>query len=80
MKKKQPPKIKEDRPSRADFHHSSTTQGGSNYGQGSTDLDKHAEKQGSEKNAGANYDNEQGWDNEALRKEDIEENQNGEKE
>jgi hypothetical protein len=76
MKKKHPVKVKEDRPSRADFHHGSTTQGGSNYGQGSNDLDKHALKQGSEKNAGANYDNEkQDWDNEALRREDIEEDE-----
>lgn len=36
----------------------STTQGGSNYGQGSLQLSGNAYKQGSEKNAGANYQNE----------------------
>lgn len=72
MKKKHPPKIKEDQPNRADFHHSSTSQGGSNFGQGSNDLSKYAEKQGSEKNAGANYEDEhQEWKNEALRFDDL---------
>ena len=56
--------------SKATFHHGSTTQGGSNFGQGSLQLGKQANKQGSESNKGANYDHEQGWDNEALRRKD----------
>ncbi|HEV2355079.1 MAG TPA: hypothetical protein VGR89_12605 [Puia sp.] len=71
MKRKNRKKIEEDRPGRAEFHHSSTTQAGSDYGQGTNDLGKHADKQGSEANSGANYSNERGWDNEALRKEDL---------
>ena len=70
-KQNKTPEVREDRPSRADFHHGSTTQGGSNFGQGSNDLDKHAIRQGSEANDGASYDNERGWDNEALRREDM---------
>ncbi|HVS98843.1 MAG TPA: hypothetical protein VHE54_20280 [Puia sp.] len=70
-KQNKTPEIREDRPSRADFHHGSATQGGSNFGQGSNDLDKHAIQQGSEANDGASYDNERGWDNEALREEDM---------
>ena len=61
----------EDKPSRAEFHHGSTTQGGSNYGQGSQDLGNKSIKQGSESNEGSNYDSEEGWNNEALRKEDM---------
>ena len=60
----------EDRPNRADQHHGSTTQGGSNFGQGSLQLGRYANRQGSESNKGANYDHEQGWNNEALRTED----------
>ena len=71
MKQQKRNKPKEDRPSRAEFHHGSTTQGGSDYGQGTNDLGKHADKQGSEANSGSNYSNEKGWDNEALRKEDL---------
>lgn len=71
MKKKKTKKVTEDRPNRAEIHHGSTTQGGSDFGQGSNDLGKHADKQGSESNEGANYSNEQGWNNEALRKEDT---------
>jgi len=56
--------------SKASFHPGSTTQGGSNFGQGSLHLGKPSYKQGSEKNAGANYANERGWDNEALRRKD----------
>ena len=70
-KRKKPNEIREDRPNRAEIHHGSTTQGGSDFGQGSNDLDKHAIQQGSETNEGANYGNERGWDNEALRKEDM---------
>jgi hypothetical protein len=63
--------VKEGKPTKADFHHGSTTQGGSDFGQGSMQLGRDASKQGSESNGGANYDGEQGWSNEALRKEDI---------
>jgi hypothetical protein len=64
MKKKKP--IREDKPSRASIHPGSTTQGGSDHGQGSSQLGKKALKQGSEKGKGSNYENEQGWDNEEL--------------
>lgn len=47
----------------------STTQGGSNFGQGQTSLGN--QRQGEEKGKGSNYENEQGWNNEALRSEDI---------
>lgn len=40
------------------YHPGSTTQGGSNYGQGSYQLGKAANKQGSEMNRGVNYGNE----------------------
>jgi hypothetical protein len=64
-------KIQEGNPkSKASYHHGSTIQGGSNYGQGSNDLGKHSYRQGSEKNEGANYGNERGWNNEALRRKD----------
>lgn len=63
--------IREGKPNRADFHHGSTTQAGSNYGQGSHDLPDEGNRQGLESNEGANYDNEKGWNNEALRKEDL---------
>lgn len=56
--------------SKATYHHGTTTQAGSNFGQGSLDLGKHSYRQGSEKNEGANYGNERGWDNEALRRKD----------
>lgn len=62
--------ITEDRPNRASYHHGSTTQGGSNYGQGSMQLGRNANKQGSEGTSGSNYDNERGWNNEALRSDD----------
>jgi hypothetical protein len=65
------PEIREDKPNRADFHHGSTVQAGSNFGQGSLQLGDKANRQGSESNDGANYDNEKGWNNEALRKEDM---------
>jgi hypothetical protein len=65
------PEIREDKPNRADFHHGSTTQAGSDYGQGSHDLPDQENRQGSESNEGANYDHEKGWKNEALRREDI---------
>lgn len=63
--------VLEDKPNRATTHNGSTTQGGSNFGQGSNDLGDNSRRQGSESNDGANYDDEQGWNNEALRKEDI---------
>ena len=59
--------ITEDRPNRASYHHGSTTQGGSNYGQGSMQLGRNANKQGSEGSSGSSYNNERGWNNEALR-------------
>lgn len=63
--------VTEDKPTRATTHHGSTTQGGSNFGQGSTQLDNKSIKQGSESGKGSNYEDEQGWNNEALRMEDI---------
>jgi len=45
---------------RAGIHTGSTTQGGSNFGQGSHFLDNDAHKQGADKGSGANYDNEAG--------------------
>jgi hypothetical protein len=64
--------IKEGTPNRAEFHHGSTTQGGSDFGQGSADLGRQdANRQGSEANSGSNYGNEKRWNNEALRKEDL---------
>jgi hypothetical protein len=65
------PDVREDKPSRASFHHGSTTQAGSDYGQGSNDLPDQENRQGSESNDGANYDHEKGWKNEALRRENI---------
>ena len=62
--------VTEDKPTKAEFHHGSTTQGGSNFGQGSSQLGKDGNKQGDESNKGANYDNEKGWNNEELRKEE----------
>lgn len=56
--------------SKATYHHGTTTQGGSDFGQGSMQLGKQANKQGSEKNTGSNYANERGWNNEALRRKD----------
>jgi len=63
-----PKDVQEDKPNRATFHHGSTTQGGSNFGQGSNDLPKQSIQQGNESNDGSNYDGEQGWDNEMLRR------------
>ena len=62
-----------DKPTRAEHHHGSTTQGGSNYGQGSNDIGRQdANRQGSESNSGSNYGNEKKkWVNEALRRKDI---------
>jgi hypothetical protein len=51
-------------------HTNSTTQGGSNFGHGQTSLGN--KTQGAEKGRGSNYENEQGWNNEALRTEDLE--------
>lgn len=63
--------VTEDKPTRATTRHGSTTQGGSNFGQGSQQLGNTSIKQGSESGKGSNYDEEQGWNNEALRMEDI---------
>lgn len=73
MKKEeeQQQKIKEDKPTRAEFHEKSTVQGGSDFGQGSAGLGKEANKQGRTANEGSSYENEQGWNNEAQRFEDI---------
>jgi len=72
MKKKLSKKydIKEDKPSRSKIHPGSTTQGGSNFGQGSSQLGKKSFNQGSKSGKGSNYENEQGWNNESLRTED----------
>ena len=43
---------------RAIYHTGSTTQGGSNYGQGSSQLDSGAYKQGDTRRAGSNYQDE----------------------
>ncbi|MDP4149100.1 MAG: hypothetical protein Q8927_12735 [Bacteroidota bacterium] len=71
--KKKPAKSepKEGKLNRASFHHGSTTQGGSDFGQGSMQMGRYGNAQGSESNEGANYDGEQGWNNEALRRKDI---------
>ena len=78
MENKEKP-VQEGTHSRAEIHPGSTTQGGSNFGQGSSQLGKKSIHQGEVKNDGANYDNEAGWNNEALRSSDIEENQEGSK-
>ncbi len=62
--------VREGTPSRATEHHGSTTQGGSNFGQGSSQLGKKAQHQGEQKTEGSDYKNESGWNNEALRTED----------
>ncbi len=49
----------------------SAVQGGSNFGQGSSQLGKKSYTQGRTANTGSNYDNEQGWNNEALRLDDL---------
>lgn len=65
--------VTEDKPTKAEFHHGSTTQGGRSYyfGQGSPQLGKEGNKQGSESSSGSNYGNEKKWNNEALRRKDI---------
>ena len=63
--------VTEGEPTRATTGHGSTTQGGSNFGQGSTHLGNASAQQGSESDKGSNYEDEQGWNNEALRSEDI---------
>ncbi len=74
-----PEEVKEGQPSRSSENHGSTTQGGSNFGQGSHQLGKASQKQGSNTGSGSNYADEAGWNNEALRTEDLE-GQSGEKE
>jgi hypothetical protein len=66
-----PKEVTEDKPTRASFGHGSTTQGGSNFGQGSADIGDAASGQGQESSVGSNYENEKGWNNEALRQKDI---------
>lgn len=63
--------VLEDKPNKADRYHGSATQGGSNFGQGSLQLGNSSIAQGSESGPGANYNDEAGWNNEALRKEDL---------
>ncbi len=71
MENKEKP-VQEGKPSRAEIHPGSTTQGGSNFGQGSSQLGKKSLHQGEEKNDGSSYEGEAGWNNEALRSSDIE--------
>jgi hypothetical protein len=68
MQKKNGMKKKADKEKKV-VHVSSTTQGGSNFGQGQSSLGK--QQQGTEKGSGSSYENEQGWNNEALRSEDL---------
>jgi hypothetical protein len=63
--------VKEGTPNRATYHHGSTVQGGSDYGQGSNDAGGPGNLQGSEGNSGSNYGNEKRFNSEALRKEDL---------
>lgn len=67
----EPAPVREDQPSRSTENHGSTTQGGSNFGQGSHQLGKEAQRQGEASDDGANYSGEEGWKNESLRREDI---------
>ena len=71
--------VQEGTPNRATYYHGSTTQGGSNFGQGSMQLGKRANKQGSEGNSGSNYGNEKKWNNEAQRTEDMKQQRPGDK-
>ena len=74
MKKKSLTKqkeVQEGTPNRAEWHHGSTTQGGSDFGQGSMQLGRNANRQGSEGNSGSDYGNEKRWNNEALRRKDM---------
>jgi len=73
--KNEPEPVREGQPSRSTENHGSTTQGGSNFGQGSHQLGKAAEEQGSKTGEGSNYEDEGGWNNEALRNEDEPERQ-----
>ncbi len=66
--------ITEGKPSKATFHHGTTIQGGSNFGQGSSQLGKEGNRQGSESNSGSDYGNEKKWNNEALRRKDMTQN------
>jgi len=63
--------VREGTPNRAEKHHGSTTQGGSDFGQGSMQLGRNANRQGSEGNSGSKYGNEKKWNNEALRRKDM---------
>jgi hypothetical protein len=66
--------VTEDKPTKAEFLHGSTTRGGSDFGQGSIKLRKESNRQGSESTSGSNYGNEKKWNNEALRRKDISKN------
>ncbi len=66
--------VAEDKPTKAEYHHGSTTQGGSDFGQGSAQLAKDGNKQGSESSSGSNYGNEKKWNNESLRRKDMTQN------
>ena len=59
--------IKEAKPNRASFHHGSTTQGGPDFGQGSSQLGKASFKQGSESRKGMEG-NEPGLNEEGLKR------------
>ncbi|NCI48157.1 hypothetical protein [Sediminibacterium soli] len=74
MKKSKQKPVTENKPTRAAIHQGSATQGGSNFGQGSAGLGRDSIRQGEQKGRGSNYENEQGWNNEALRGEDIPKN------
>ena len=63
--------VREGTPNRASEHPGSTIQGGSDFGQGSSQLGKKAIHQGEKKNDGSDYKNESEWNNEALRTEDL---------
>ena len=71
MKKNKQHPVMEDKPNRATTGHGSTTQGGSNIGQGSLQLSNDCIEQGSESNDGSSYNGEAKWNNEALRKSDL---------
>ena len=69
--KNEPAEVKEGKVSRSTENHGSTTQGGSDFGQGSHQLGSAAQQQGGASGKGSNYADETGWNNEALRMEDL---------
>jgi hypothetical protein len=58
MKKKKNKRYEDQTQGKKIIHHGSATQGGSNFGQGSSHLGSDANKQGSVSGRGSNYDNE----------------------